>query len=168
MQAQQQYDRAQDLKAKGFVSQSALDDAKRNLDVAKSQLEAARLQVDDQSARGQRFPRRADGARAGTRQRCSAAQARLDQTVIVAPVDGTLIGRNVEPGDVVQPGKELMVLAPAGETQIVVQIDEKNLVAAQARTEGARVGRRLSAASASRPSSSTSIPASTRCAARSR
>ncbi len=26
-----------------------------------------------------------------------------------------------------QPGKELMVLAPAGETQIVVQIDEKNL-----------------------------------------
>jgi len=28
---------------------------------------------------------------------------------------------------VVQPGKELMALAPAGETQIVVQIDEKNL-----------------------------------------
>ena len=27
----------------------------------------------------------------------------------------------------VQPGKELMVLAPAGETQIVVSIDEKNL-----------------------------------------
>ena len=33
----------------------------------------------------------------------------------------------VEPGNVVQPGKELMALAPAGETQIVVQIDEKNL-----------------------------------------
>ncbi len=47
--------------------------------------------------------------------------------VIRAPVDGTLIGRNVEAGDVVQPGKELMALAPAGETQVVVQIDEKNL-----------------------------------------
>ncbi len=55
------------------------------------------------------------------------ARARLDQTVIRAPASGTLIGRNVEPGDVVQPGKELMVLAPAGETQIIVQIDEKNL-----------------------------------------
>jgi HlyD family secretion protein len=42
-------------------------------------------------------------------------------------VAGTLIARNVEPGDVVQPGRELMVLAPAGETQAVVQIDEKNL-----------------------------------------
>ena len=62
-------------------------------------------------------------ARAGL----AAAKARLAQTSIVAPTDGVLIGRNVEPGDVVQPGKELMVLAPAGETQIVVQVDEKNL-----------------------------------------
>ena len=55
------------------------------------------------------------------------AQARLDQTVIRAPVDGTLIGRDVEPGNVAQPGKELMVLAPTGETQVIAQIDEKNL-----------------------------------------
>jgi HlyD family secretion protein len=55
------------------------------------------------------------------------ARARLSQTVIPAPADGVLIGREVEPGNVAQPGKELMVLAPAGETQIVVQIDEKNL-----------------------------------------
>ena len=47
--------------------------------------------------------------------------------MIRAPVDGTLIARSVEPGNVVQAGKELMVLAPAGETQVVVQIDEKNL-----------------------------------------
>jgi HlyD family secretion protein len=33
----------------------------------------------------------------------------------------------VERGDVVQPGKTLMVLSPAGQTQLVVQIDEKNL-----------------------------------------
>lgn len=38
-----------------------------------------------------------------------------------------LIAREVEAGDVVQPGRELMVLAPAGETQIDVRIDEKNL-----------------------------------------
>jgi HlyD family secretion protein len=126
VQAQQQYDRAQDLKAKGFVSQSALDDAQRNLDVAKSQLEAARLQVASNRPTGSDFLV-AQTAQAQARATLDAAKARLDQTVVVAPVDGALIGRNVEPGDVVQPGKELMVLAPTGETQIVVAIDEKNL-----------------------------------------
>ena len=124
--SQQQYDRSLDLKAKGFVSQSALDDAKRNLDVAKSQLEAARLQVETNRPTGS-DSLVAQTALSQARATLGAAQARLDQMVVLAPVDGTLIGRNVEPGDVVQPGKELMVLAPAGETQVVVAIDEKNL-----------------------------------------
>lgn len=55
------------------------------------------------------------------------ALARLDYTTIEAPADGTLIARNVERGDVVQPGKVLMVLSPTGQTQLVVQIDAKNL-----------------------------------------
>jgi HlyD family secretion protein len=38
-----------------------------------------------------------------------------------------LIVRAVEPGDIVQPGRELMVLAPAGETQIWLNVDERNL-----------------------------------------
>jgi HlyD family secretion protein len=46
---------------------------------------------------------------------------------LLAPVAGTLIGRNVEPGDVVQPGKVLLTLSPAGRTQLVLNIDEKNL-----------------------------------------
>ena len=55
------------------------------------------------------------------------AQAKLDQMVIHAPADGVLIARTVEPGNIVQPGKELMALAPAGDTQIVVQMDERHL-----------------------------------------
>ncbi len=124
--ATHQYERAQDLKAKGFVTQSALDDAKRNLDVAKSQLDAARLQVASNRPTGSDFLV-AQTALAQARATLAAAQAKLDQTVLRAPLAGTLIARKVEPGDVVQPGKELMVLAPVGETQIVVQIDEKNL-----------------------------------------
>jgi HlyD family secretion protein len=124
--AQQQFDRSQNLKSKGFVSQAALDDAKRNLDVAQSQLESARLSVGSYGPAGS-DNLVAQTALAQARAAVDAAQARLDQSVIRAPVDGTLIARNVEPGDVVQAGKELMVLAPSGETQIVVQIDEKNL-----------------------------------------
>lgn len=124
--ARQQYERAQNLLAKGFVSQSALDDAKRNLDVAESQLRAARLQVETNGPSGSDFML-AQTALQQANANVAMAQARLDQTTIRAPVDGTLIGRDVEPGDVAQPGKELMVLAPDGETQVIAQIDEKNL-----------------------------------------
>jgi HlyD family secretion protein len=55
------------------------------------------------------------------------ARSRLSYTTISAPRDGVLIARNVEKGYVVQPGGILMVLSPSGSTQLVVQIDEKNL-----------------------------------------
>jgi HlyD family secretion protein len=42
-------------------------------------------------------------------------------------VDGILIGRNVEVGDVVEAGKVLMTLSPMGRMQLVVEIDERNL-----------------------------------------
>ena len=125
-QAQQQYQRTEALRDKGFVGQSALDDAARNLKVAEAQLRAAQLQVETNRPAGSDIAL-AQTALAQARANLRAAEARLDHTVIRAPVDGTLIGRSVEPGNVVQPGKELMVLAPAGETQIVVQIDERNL-----------------------------------------
>jgi len=124
--ARQQFERSQDLKARGFVSQAALDDARRNLDIAESQLNTARLQVRTNRPGGS-DALVAQTALEQARAALGIAQARLDQTVVRAPADGTLIGRNVEPGDVVQPGKELMALAPTGQTQIVVQIDEKNL-----------------------------------------
>lgn len=55
------------------------------------------------------------------------AESRLGYATIVAPRDGVLITRNVERGTVAQPGKALLVLAPAGELQLVLQIDERNL-----------------------------------------
>ncbi len=124
--ARQQYARNQELMAKGFISQSALDDARRNLDVAESQLKTARLQVESNAPTGSDYLM-ARTALAQAQATLGAANAKLEQTVIRAPAAGVLIARNVEAGDVVQPGKELMALAPTGETQIVVQIDEKNL-----------------------------------------
>jgi len=126
LQARRQYDRTKDLRTKGFISQASLDDAQRNLDVAESQLRAARIQIQTNSRGGSDFVL-AQTALEQARASLRVAQARLDQTVIRAKTDGVLIGRNVEPGDVVQPGKELMVLAPAGETQVVLQVDERNL-----------------------------------------
>jgi len=55
------------------------------------------------------------------------AAARLDQTRILAPADGTILARNVEPGDVILPGSALLGLATDGAAYLVVQPDEKNL-----------------------------------------
>jgi HlyD family secretion protein len=126
LQARQAYERSLSLREKGFVGQSQLDDAKRNLDVADSQLRAARLQVQTNGASGSDYAL-AQTALEQARANLRAAQVKLEQTVIRAPVDGVLIARGIEAGNVAQAGKELMALAPAGETQIVVQIDERQL-----------------------------------------
>jgi HlyD family secretion protein len=121
-----QHARTQQLQASGFVGQAQFDDARRNLALADSAQQAARLQVAANLARGSdRLAAQAalDQAQANWR----IARARLGYALIRAPLDGTLIARNVERGDVVQPGKALMVLSPLGPTQLVVQIDEKNL-----------------------------------------
>jgi HlyD family secretion protein len=125
-QAASQLARNENLKARGFIGQAALDEAQRNFAVAQSQRGAARLQV---------LARRDGGsqtelANAGVAQAQAAlAQAlvKLAQQRILAPAAGILISRAVEPGDVVQPGQVLMGLASAGKTQIEVQLDEKNL-----------------------------------------
>jgi HlyD family secretion protein len=126
IQARKQFERIRDLQAKGFVGQSQLDDATRNLDVAASQVRAAELQVQSEGPAGSDFAL-AQAALEQARASLLLAKAKLEQDVIRAAADGILIARNVEPGDIVQPGKELMLLAAAGETQIVTQIDEKNL-----------------------------------------
>jgi len=125
-QARKQYQRTKDLQARGFISQAQLDETKRNFDVISSQVIAARLQVESNQPAGSDFAL-ALAAVAQANASLHLAQVKLNKESIFAPADGTLISRSVESGDVVQPGKELMLLAANGETQILVQLDEKNL-----------------------------------------
>lgn len=123
---QKQYQRARELVAQGFVGQAQLDDAQRNLEVARSQVNSAQLQLQSARPAGSEYllaSAALEQARASQR----VAQARLEHTRITATADGVLISRDVERGDIVQPGKVLMVLSPFGLTQLLVQIDEKNL-----------------------------------------
>ncbi len=118
--------RSQTLFGKGFISQAALDEAREAIEVADAQMQTTRKQLEGTGANGSaRALAIADVA--GAQATAQAAWARTAYTSIHAPLDGTLIARNVEVGDVVQPGKLLMTLSPRGRTQLVVQIDEKNL-----------------------------------------
>ncbi|MBI3285155.1 MAG: efflux RND transporter periplasmic adaptor subunit [Burkholderiales bacterium] len=123
---QKQYERTRELVAQGFVGKAQLDDAQRNLDVARSQLSSMRLQLQSATPQGTDYQL----ARVALEQALASrqlAQARLDHKKIKAVADGTLISRDVERGDIVLPGRTLMLLSPVGVIQLLVQIDEKNL-----------------------------------------
>ncbi len=123
---QKQYDRTRELVAQGFVGQAQLDDARRNLDIARSQVDGVKLQAQSTQPAGSDYQlalATLDQAKANQK----SALAKLQHTQIRAVADGTLISRDVERGDTVQPGKVLMVLSPVGLTQLLIQIDEKNL-----------------------------------------
>lgn len=124
--AQQTFNRVSKLSADGFSSRQALDDATKTLSMARAQTRGAELQVAANQPGGSDYIL-AETQLAQARSTAAAAKTRLSYTEIRAPRDGLLIARSVETGFVVQPGVELMRLSPAGETQIVVQIDEKNL-----------------------------------------
>ena len=126
LDAQKTFDRAATLNRSGYETRANLDDATRALDIARAQLRNAELVV---------FTNRPDGSdyvMAETQRRqaqanLETARSRLTYTTITAPRDGVLIARSVERGFVVQPVAVLMVLSPFDDTQLVVQIDEKNL-----------------------------------------
>jgi HlyD family secretion protein len=124
--ARTQLKRQQDLFNQAFVGQAALDEARKSVDLAQAQLASAGEQLKSLLPTGSELDL-AQAALDQARASAGAARARLGYATIRAPADGVLISRDVEPGDVVQPGKALMVLSPAGETQLVVQVDEKNL-----------------------------------------
>jgi HlyD family secretion protein len=110
----------------GFIGQAALDESHKALTLAEAQVLAAQKQVASTQAGGAEHSL-AMGAVAEAQANAEGVRAKARYAVIKAPVSGQLIGRSVEVGDVVQAGKVLMTLSPEGATQLVVQIDEKNL-----------------------------------------
>ena len=118
--------RNQELYDKGFIGEAALEDSRKALELADAQLRSAQKQVETTRATGSDYAL-AQAAVAEAQANAEAARARARYALIKAPLDGTLIARSVEVGDVVQPGKVLMTLSPMGRTQLVVQIDEKSM-----------------------------------------
>ena len=123
--------RVRQLVAQGFFSASRLDDAQRAVDVARAQQNGATAQSRAVSDAGTEVMQ-AEAQRAASQAATAAAQARLKQTAILAPADARVLTRQVEPGQIVQPGKALMALALAGPTQLVAQVDERFLDQLQA------------------------------------
>jgi HlyD family secretion protein len=126
--ADRELQRVRSLSERGLVTASELDDAKKAVEIARSQLDAARAQYSGSRPSGV-DERAALAAIEQARAAQAAAETRLGQMTIRAPAAGVLIGRHVEAGDIVQTGQTLLQLAVDGPTQLTIDPDEKNLSA---------------------------------------
>lgn len=125
-QAEREIERTRALVQSGALAQDALDRDQRALDLARSQRDAAATQAQSAGARGSES-RLAFASLGQARAALLAAEARLAQTRILAPADGVILTRSVEPGAVVQPGAKLLSLAKDGPPELLVEPDEKAL-----------------------------------------
>lgn len=124
--AEREFQRSKELVAQGFFSQQRLDDARRQLDTARSALESARVQSMANQGSGVE-PALAASRVAQARAALEAATARLERLRILAPVDAVVLARSAEPGSMAQPGRTLLSLAAQGAPRIDAAVDEKNL-----------------------------------------
>ncbi len=124
--AQEIYTRNAKLASKGIVAKAALQQAEANLGIARAQVTSAELQVSSNQEGGSDFLL-VKTQQVQAQAALSIAQSHFETFVVKAARDGVLISQNVEVGNVIQPGAELMQLSPNGATEIIVQVDEKNL-----------------------------------------
>jgi len=125
-QAEARLRRTEQLAAGGSASEQDLDEARRALDLARSQEQSASAQALATAEPGSDF-RAAAAALAQARAQLALAEAHQAQTRVTAPADGVVLTRGCEPGDVVPAGRALAVLSADGETRLSVQPDERNL-----------------------------------------
>jgi HlyD family secretion protein len=118
--------RAADLAAAGIMAKADLDEARRKVDIARAQKSAADAQQTAATPRGVDSTI-ATSALLESEAQLSGALVRLEHTRLLAPQDGTILVRAVEPGHTVQPGSTLIEMAADGETQLVIEPDERNL-----------------------------------------
>ena len=117
-QAEREAARRSELGDRQLVSRESVEQATQAVVAARAAARQAELAVASLDG----------GAReAQARERLRAAEAELARSVIRATVAGTVLTRDVEPGDTVNPGDLLLEIARDAPGEILVPLDEKNL-----------------------------------------
>jgi HlyD family secretion protein len=126
-EAQRDFERKKSLVEKNYISGAELDKARTVLDSTREQLKAVQAQLKVNQAQ-------ISSARAAVKQRESLlkqAQVDLERTIIRAPVDGTVILRNIDAGQTVAASLQAPVLFTIAQDlrdmQVEAAIDEADV-----------------------------------------
>ncbi|WP_342321452.1 secretion protein HlyD [Kosakonia sp. BYX6] len=126
--AQNYYQRQQGLWKSKVISANDLENARSSRDQAQATLKSAQDKLSQYRA-GNR-PQEIAQAKAGLEQAQAAlAQAQLDlhDTILVAPSNGTVLTRAVEPGSMLNAGSTVLTLSLTRPVWVRAYIDERNL-----------------------------------------
>ncbi|WDQ17139.1 efflux RND transporter periplasmic adaptor subunit [Rhodopirellula sp. P2] len=115
-QAEKNYQRIEQLAKRDATSQGDLDQSAEGLGVAVADVSRAEAGINE----GQK-------GLVSAQKNLQYQQARLSDTVIVAPFDGMIVKRNREPGDVVVPGSSILTLISTEELWIRAWVDETQM-----------------------------------------
>ena len=101
--AQSNYERAQALVSRGFVSKAEIDSKRATRDAANAQVRVAQAQL-------------------------GATRAQIGQLNVLAPTSGLILARSVEVGQIVSPGSPaLFRLAAGGDMEMRAQLSQQDL-----------------------------------------
>lgn len=127
---------ASDLRA----NQQKLSQAQRQVQIDRAAVQAAQAQVtvakahlSDAEANAQQVPMRAADAHSASasvlqaRANLEAATLNLSYATILAPTDGVVTNKTVEPGQIVQPGQALFALIPLNDVWVIANFKETQL-----------------------------------------
>jgi len=128
------YGRRLSLAGSGAISGEELSSFKTGLDAAQASF--AQAQANVQGARGSYeannvliagLPLDQNPLVTAARFRVEQAQVALNRTVVRAPVDGVVVKRSVQVGQMVQPGTPLMTVVPLGQAYVNANFKETQL-----------------------------------------
>jgi membrane fusion protein (multidrug efflux system) len=108
------------------IRKAAVSAAQSRVSLAQAQVEAAlanRKQVDVRRAESGT----ASAGVASARANLAAAELQLSYTTVVAPADGVVTHKSVEPGQIVQPGQGLMTIIPLQDVWVTANFKETQL-----------------------------------------
>ncbi|TWU64573.1 Macrolide export protein MacA [Crateriforma conspicua] len=115
-QAEKNFKRVEQLASRDATSQGDLDQAAEALGVAVADVSRAEAGINE----GQK-------GLVSAEKNLQYQQARLSDTVIVAPFDGMVVKRSREPGDVVVPGSSVLTVISTKELWISAWVDETQM-----------------------------------------
>jgi len=114
--AERQLSRIRDLRASNLASEADADQAENTLREAQQQVQSLGSQagaLDEQIAAAEA--------------RAQLAESNLEKHVVEAPIDGTVLVRTAETGEVIQPGQPLALIVDLTRLELKVYVPEKDI-----------------------------------------
>jgi len=124
-QAERDFNRYKALREQEAISQQKLEDAERDWKVARDSESALKAVYDQAEAGYREEDKRAAAAQyRAAEERVAEVQALVDELTLVAPINGEVVDRIVEPGELVSPGFPIVSLVDLNDVWVSFNLRE--------------------------------------------